>query len=166
MPFPLHAPHAVRPIDRSQTDQLIEVWEAAVRATHDFLTDGDIAALRPLVQDGVFALTHVRGAHDDEQRLVAFLGVEGTKLEALFVHPDWHGRGLGRQLVRHAVDELGIETVDVNEQNTRAVAFYLHLGFQVEGRSEVDSLGKPFPLLHLRLVDPSRVHAVDGRSRR
>jgi len=155
-----HVPHAIRTIDRREAEQLISVWEAAVRATHDFLTDADIAALRPLVHDGVFALTHVRGAHDDAQRLVGFLGVEGHKLEALFVHPDWHGRGLGRHLVRHAVDELGIEIVDVNEQNTRAVAFYLHLGFEVEGRSDLDSLGKPFPLLHLRLRHRSKVRTA------
>jgi len=41
-------------------------------------------------------------------------------------------------------------SVDVNEQNQQAVGFYRRLGFEVEGRSEVDSMGKPFPLLHLR----------------
>jgi putative acetyltransferase len=41
--------------------------------------------------------------------------------------------------------------VDVNEQNEQAVGFYRHLGFEVEGRSSVDGLGLPFPLLHMRL---------------
>jgi hypothetical protein len=43
--------------------------------------------------------------------------------------------------------------VDVNEQNEQALGFYLRMGFEVEGRSELDSTGKPFPLLHMRLID-------------
>jgi len=39
----------------------------------------------------------------------------------------------------------------LNEQNEQSLAFYLRLGFKVEGRSEVDSTGKPFPLLHMQL---------------
>src|SRR5204862_182669 len=30
-------------------DTLVELWERSVRATHDFLTEDDIGALRPLV---------------------------------------------------------------------------------------------------------------------
>ena len=41
--------------------------------------------------------------------------------------------------------------VDVNEQNEPAVKFYLLMGFAIEGRSDLDGTGKPFPLLHLRL---------------
>lgn len=40
--------------------------------------------------------------------------------------------------------------LDVNEQNEQAVGFYLHMGFEVAGRSELDGTGKPYPLLHLR----------------
>ena len=43
-------------------------------------------------------------------------------------------------------------TLDVNEQNPQAVGFYEHEGFVVAGRSPVDDAGRPFPLLHMRLV--------------
>ena len=71
-------------------------------------------------------------------------------MEALFVHPCCRHAGVGRRLTRHAVVELGATRVDVNEQNQQAVGFYRRLGFEIEGRSEVDGMGKPFPLLHLR----------------
>jgi putative acetyltransferase len=80
--------------------------------------------------------------------------VSGHKMEALFVHPSFHRAGIGRRLARHAVLALGATTVDVNEQNAGAVAFYRRIGFEVDGRSEVDSLGKPFPLLHMRTPNP------------
>jgi len=31
------------------------------------------------------------------------------------------------------------------------VGFYLRMGFEVVGRSELDDFGKPYPLLHMRL---------------
>ncbi len=40
----------------------------------------------------------------------------------------------------------------VDEQNEQAVGFYLKMGFEVAGRSELDSTGKPFPLLHMALA--------------
>jgi putative acetyltransferase len=47
----------------------------------------------------------------------------------------------------------------VNEQNTAAVAFYKACGFVVEGRSELDETGRPYPLLHMRLEAPARSEA-------
>ena len=71
------------------------------------------------------------------------------------MHPDSRGTGIGQRLVRFAVDVLGAQTVDVNEQNEQAVGFYRRLGFEVEGRSPLDPLGKPYPMLHMRIVSPT-----------
>jgi putative acetyltransferase len=140
----------VHRVDPGEGARLLEVWEASVRATHRFLSESDIQFLKPLVRQGLFALEHILCVRDDAGQIVAFVGVDQRKMEALFVHPSWHGRGVGRRLARHAVVELGATAVDVNEQNEGAVAFYRRLGFEVEGRSETDSTGRPFPLLHMR----------------
>jgi len=133
-----------------ETDRVLEVWEASVRATHHFLSESDIQFFKPLVLPELLALDHLLCVRDREGRLVAFLGVAKGKMEALFVHPSCQRAGVGRRLARHAVVELEASAVDVNEQNEQAVAFYRRLGFEVEGRSEVDGMGKPFPLLHMR----------------
>ena len=39
----------VYPVGPDEGERLIEVWEASVRATHDFLSESDIAYLKPLV---------------------------------------------------------------------------------------------------------------------
>ena len=60
-------------------------------------------------------------------------------------------------MFRHAQalhDEL---TVDVNEQNSVARSFYEACGFVVEGRSELDDQGRPYPLLHMRLAVPNEL---------
>ena len=137
----------VRPQDG---DRLVEVWEASVRATHRFLSEADIQFFRPLVWNDVALLEHLYCVRDMAGTLVGFAGVAAGKIEALFVHPAWHRLGIGRTLVQHAVAVLGAATVEVNQQNASAVAFYEHAGFRIVGRSDVDRMGKPFPLLHMR----------------
>lgn len=143
----------VHPVGREDIDRLVEVWEAAVRATHEFLSESDIQFFKPMVLPGLLSLDHLLCVRDLDGRLVGFVGVSAGKMEALFVHPSCRGAGVGRRLTRHAVVELGATKVDVNEQNQQAVGFYRRLGFEIEGRSEVDGTGKPFPLLHLRKCD-------------
>ena len=46
---------------------------------------------------------------------------------------------------------FGADSVDVNEQNPRALEFYEANGFHVVGRDEFDADGRPFPILHLSL---------------
>jgi putative acetyltransferase len=67
----------------------------------------------------------------------------------VFIHPDWHRQGVGRRLT-WAATALGATTLDVNEQNEQAIGFRRRIGFEVIGRSPVDSMGKPFPLLHMQ----------------
>ena len=143
----------VHRVEAGEGDRVLEVWEASVRATHHFLSESDIQFFKPLVLQGLLTLDHLHCVRDSEGSLVGFVGVSGQKLEALFVHPSFHRAGVGRRLAEHAVVELGATAVDVNEQNEAAVAFYRHFGFEVEGRSELDSTGKPFPLLHMRKRD-------------
>ena len=69
----------------------------------------------------------------------------------LFIVPECLGEGIGGALLNHAIKDMGAVRVDVNEQNPKALGFYQHAGFMIVGRSEVDGMGKPFPLLHMTL---------------
>jgi putative acetyltransferase len=52
--------------------------------------------------------------------------------------------------LQHALT-LDVTEVDVNEQNPDAITFYLKYGFKIISRSETDSEGNPYPILHLKL---------------
>jgi putative acetyltransferase len=135
-------------------DRITEVWEAAVRATHHFLAADDVDYFRPLVRNTYLGMVELTCLRDDGGSIIGFAGVAEGKLEMLFVHPDWHGHGVGKRLLEHARDVQGAMLVDVNEQNPRAVEFYKRMGFRVYDRSPLDSLGKPYPLLHMRYEIP------------
>lgn len=131
---------------------LIDLWEASVRATHHFLPEAEILALRPLILEHYFDAVTLYCARTEEGHIAGFSGVREDKLEMLFVAPEARGGGVGRLLVAHAIGQCGATQVDVNEQNEQAVGFYLKMGFTVTGRSPLDGQGKPYPLLHMALA--------------
>jgi putative acetyltransferase len=136
-----------KPDDR---ERLIDIWLRSVRATHKFLTKGDIEHLHNLVRNGALDELELWVLSTDADEPIGFMGLSGAKVEALFLAPEIHRRGEGRRLLQHARALKGELSVDVNEQNPAAVRFYEACGFVVEGRSETDGLGLPFPLLHMR----------------
>ncbi len=96
-------------------------------------------------------MVQLYAVRDAENKTLGFLGTSDDAIEMLFIHPDTRGTGIGSALLAYAVNELHLYKVDVNEQNEQAVGFYLHKGFSVVGRSELDGTGKPYPLMHLEM---------------
>ncbi len=148
---PVNIQEGIFPVNPSDYPRVVEVWEASVRATHHFVSEADLQYFKSLVQDGLAQVETLLCARDSARQVAGFIGIDQDKVEALFIHPHWRGQGIGRRLLAHAVQALGATRVDVNEQNTQAVGFYLRMGFEVVGRSEVDDFGKPYPLLHMAL---------------
>ena len=142
----LQTPHV------SDYPQLVQVWEASVRATHGFLPDTYIVLLREYVLRQYLDAVMLVCCKDTARRIRGFAGVANGRLDMLFVAPECIGQGIGKRLLRYAIDELNAECLDVNQQNPKALGFYLHEGFEVVGRSETDGLGQPYPLLHMRLI--------------
>ena len=134
----------------SDFDEITDVWEASVRATHDFLKEEDILFFRPLILNEYLKVVDLYMIKS-EGRIAGFTGLSETAIEMLFIHSDFRGNGIGRELLQFAVREKLVTKVDVNEQNAQAVGFYQKMGFMVKGRSETDGLGKPYPLLYMEL---------------
>lgn len=132
----------------AELNALTRLWEASVRATHHFLAPGDIDFFRPIVRREALPAAELYVLRDAQGRFTAFAGVEGDKLEMLFVDPAHRGRGAGSSLVRHLVAR-GVRRVDVNEQNSAAAGFYARMGFRTVARDPLDGTGRPYPILHL-----------------
>ncbi len=130
-------------------DQLTRLWDGSVRTTHHFLTEADIMRLRPYVGQGLQAIP-VLGVAWENGHAQGFAGLDGDKIEMLFVAADAIGQGIGRQLMEWAVARHGATRIDVNEQNLHATAVYRHWGFAVCERTPIDDQGNPFPILRMR----------------
>ncbi|WP_027087461.1 acetyltransferase [Cohnella panacarvi] len=151
--------HEIIPYNERHHDELVDIWHRAVVRTHAFLTEADIRFYHQIVRDGALRAIEIWISVDEDRTPTGFIGLDGTAIEALFVDPDHHGKGIGSRFIQHAAILKGdILQVDVNEQNEGACAFYKRLGFAQIGRSELDPSGKPFPILHLE----SNFHRLRG----
>lgn len=86
----------------------------------------------------------------DNLKPVGFIGVQERKIEMLFLHPCYFRMGLGKELIQRAFNELNVEFVDVNEQNSDAIKFYERMGFKIFKRNEYDGEGNPFSVLEMK----------------
>ena len=139
--------------ERTDYPTLLTLWEASVRATHHFLHEGDIEFFKKIIQEeSVFDSVNLTVVRKDQGEILGFMGVARNRLEMMFLTPEARGKGIGKLLLKHAIEQLKINLVDVNEQNEAARQFYEHVGFTVVSRSELDGSGKPYPILHMQLL--------------
>lgn len=131
--------------------QLLAVWEDSVRATHTFLTEADITAIKAYVPEALAAVPRLTVVEEGGVPC-GFMGIAEERLEMLFLAPQARGKGIGKSLLAFAIKEAGVRHLTVNEQNPHAVGFYEHMGFQVVKRTATDEQGQPFPLLYMSLV--------------
>jgi putative acetyltransferase len=127
----------------------LEIWRSAVDATHGFLTARDRDEIDEMVANEFLPKAELWLAVDEHEQVAGFLVMDGKMIDALFVDPAVHGRGVGTALLDHALQLQPDAIVDASEQATNALPFYLSRGFRVVGRSETDPQGRPYPLVHL-----------------
>lgn len=132
-------------------EQLLAVWENSVRATHLFLSESEISDIKKYVPQALKEVRHLVVAENANGFPVAFMGVEGQRLEMLFILPAERGKGLGKTLLQCGIRDYSVNELAVNEQNPIAKGFYEHMGFQVYKRAELDEQGNPYPLLYMKL---------------
>ncbi|STR45565.1 acetyltransferase [Iodobacter fluviatilis] len=131
--------------------ELLSIWESSVRATHDFLSENDIQFYKSKMLSDFFPAVLLQCAKDNQQKITGFIGLSEGNIEMLFIAPEYRGQGVGRMLLSHAITHHQASKVDVNEQNPQAIIFYERMGFKIISRSELDGMGKRFPILHMQL---------------
>ncbi len=140
----------IRRATDADSDVIVDIWLRSVRATHTFLSEQEIQNLLPHVGPEL-SKCELWLLCSSDSKPIGFLGMSPNQIEAMFIAPEHQRQGGGKLLVQHAAsladDDL---TVDVNEQNTAACRFYESCGFTLTSRSELDTAGRPYPLLHMK----------------
>ena len=141
---------------------LADLWRRSVEATHQFLPSGEVERLFHDVRNAYLPGVEIvwvaelapcgqaaPAQHAAGSMLAGFIGCNGAQVEMLFVESRCFRHGVGRALLEHMRALHPRLTLDVNEQNPQALAFYERQGFKVVGRSALDGQGNPYPLLHM-----------------
>lgn len=142
--------HQIRLATSEDYPRIMEIWESAVRATHDFLSEEDLQHFKEIIPKEYLPNLEVYVISENNEAQ-GFASVAEGNLEMLFIHDEARGKGFGRKLYQFMKDKTGLTKVDVNEQNPQAIGFYEKMGFKPTGRSEKDGSGKDYPIIHMSL---------------
>ncbi|GAB0156677.1 GNAT family N-acetyltransferase [Chryseobacterium sp. Alg-005] len=142
--------HQIRLAEPKDYPVIMEIWESAVKATHDFLKEEDFNYFKAVIPKDYLPSLEVYLLIENSKPK-GFASVAEGNLEMLFIHNDSRGKGYGKKLYQFMKDTTGLTKVDVNEQNPQAIGFYEKMGFKKVGRSEKDGSGKEYPIIHMSL---------------
>ncbi|MCE3075672.1 GNAT family N-acetyltransferase [Chryseobacterium gwangjuense] len=142
--------HQIRIAISEDYPRIMEIWESAVKATHNFLAEEDFTYFKEIIPRDYLPNLEVYLIIVNEKPQ-GFASVAEGNLEMLFIHDSTRGKGLGKKLYEFMKEKTGLTKVDVNEQNPQAIDFYEKMGFKTIGRSEKDGSGKDYPIIHMSL---------------
>ena len=109
------------------------------------------------LSEAYFDNNHVYKAIDRE-KLIAYYSygrenAHTVKLDNLFVHPEWIGKGIGQTLMSHFLNELANTNYKriVLDADPHAEKFYLKLGFHTIDQLQSSVPGRFLPIMELKI---------------
>lgn len=140
---------AFRKAQARDLPRLFDIWKSAVVATHDFLSEADRAEIADVVKNQYLPNAEFLVFVGEDGLVQGFMGCTGNNIDSLFVDPSCFGQGIGKQFIEKVKTDFDVVTVQVNEQQPQAHAFYRACGFKDIRRDPTDDAGRPFPIIHM-----------------
>lgn len=142
-------PLRLRPYEHSRDlERCLGIWRAASENAHAFLGSDQIRSDEEIVRERYMPMADITVA-DTDVETAGFIALLDGFIGGLFVSPDHHRLGIGKQLVEDAASRKGELNVEVYRENTQALAFYAALGFRELSERPLDDMGRPHTLVRL-----------------
>jgi len=130
--------YTIRPMTVEDLEQVVEIDQLSFSLpwpAHSFryeLLENDVS------RQWVVEMQSTNGAPKVIGMIVVWLIMDEAHIATIAVHPEYRGRGIGRQILLAALRECVAQgalsaTLEVRERNTIAIDMYRKLGFEVVG---------------------------------
>ena len=120
----------IRKYIENDIEEILEVWYQASRMAHPFLDAEFMGMEKKNIRD-VYIPNTSTWVYERDQIILGFISMMGNEVGAIFVRPNSHGNGIGKQLMDFVSDFHEEMEVEVFERNNVGRAFYDKYGFQV-----------------------------------
>jgi putative acetyltransferase len=118
----------IRQYENPDLEAVLSSWERATRLAHPFMTDEFIAQERINTAEIYLPNTDTWVIETDDH-VVGFIALMGNEVGAIFLQPEYHGRGAGKALMDKAQEIHGDLEVEVFKENSIGREFYSRYGF-------------------------------------
>lgn len=137
----------IRKFEHSDTEAIIQTWYEASMLAHPFLDSKFIEQEKQNIRHEYLPNTDT-WVYEFENSVVAFIAMIGNEIAAVFAKPEFHGKGIGRQLMDFVAEHNEVLEVEVFENNKVGRAFYEKYGFAELKRHVHEETG--FNLLRMK----------------
>lgn len=120
----------IRKYIENDIEEILEVWYQASRMAHPFL-DADFMGMEKKNIRDVYIPNTSTWVYEKDGIILGFISMMGNEVGAIFVRPNSHGNGIGKQLMDFVSDFHEEMEVEVFERNSVGRAFYDKYGFQL-----------------------------------
>ena len=125
--------HLVRPLREGEEEEVIRLWHETKRAAYPYLS---LEQSRTIEEDGGFFREVILPRSsvwvtERDGAITAFLAIEGSYVDRLYVHPTHQRCGAGSALITQAktLSPAGVQ-LHTHQKNDQARAFYEQHGFR------------------------------------
>ena len=139
--------HVIRQYQSSDLDAVLSTWENASKLSHPFLKEDFLAQERKNIPE-IYLPNADTWVVEIDGQVAGFIALIGNEVGAIFLQPDYQGKGLGRLMMDKAQAIHGDLEVQVFVNNLVGVEFYLEYGFQLMEEKIHEQTGEQ--LLRLR----------------
>lgn len=140
----------IRKYEEKDFDELLDVWYSASEVAHPFLSGDFFEQERRKIAE-----LHIPNAetwvYEQDNTVIGFISLMENEVGAIFVDPDFHGMGFGRELMEHAKSiRTSFLELYVFKDNKIGRDFYEKCGFNFVSEHPHEETG--FMQLKLKLT--------------
>ena len=120
----------IRELRKTDIDTVADLWLDTNRKAHDFIPaqywESNVEFVKEMLPQ---AEVYV---YENDKAIQGFIGLSGDYIEGIFVSEKRQSQGIGKLLLDYVKNRNAKLSLNVYQKNTRAIAFYLREGFEIQ----------------------------------
>ncbi|EHN68525.1 N-acetyltransferase [Aliivibrio fischeri] len=120
----------IRQCTLQDINSVLDIWLTSSIKAHDFVPAEFWVSQVDNMRD-IYIPASKTYVVELDSKIVGFYSLYENMLAAIFVLPEYQGKGIGKQLIAHAKERSPMLTLNVYTENVASYQFYLSQGFTV-----------------------------------
>ncbi|WP_419662328.1 GCN5-related N-acetyltransferase [Desulfosarcina variabilis str. Montpellier] len=120
----------IRKIEKEEINDVLNIWINASIQAHNFI-DEEFWKSKTVDMRETYIPNSDTYIFKENEIIKGFFSLHGNTLAAMFVSPEFHSNGIGREMMEKAKSLRNKLELTVYKENPKSIEFYKKCGFQI-----------------------------------
>ncbi len=120
----------IRKLKTEEINDVLDIWVKASIDAHSFVSPEFWESRMDVMRDTYIPASNTY-VFEENEIIKGFFSLHNDTLAAMFVSPEFHGRGIGRRLMDKAKSLRNSLELTVYKENPKSIDFYRKRGFRI-----------------------------------